>query len=48
MAEQTMATVPNDYLNKLIDLETTIHEIIGSGDAVFPDELQYIMDDIGL
>ena len=43
-----MATVPNDYLNKLIDLETTIQGIIDSGEAVFPNELQDVMNEIGL
>lgn len=48
MTEQNMATVPNDYLNKLIDLETTIESLIDNNENISADELKDVMKEIGL
>lgn len=43
MAEQTMTTVPNEYFNKLIDLETTIESLIDNNENISADELKDVM-----
>lgn len=45
---ETLATVPNDYLNKLIQLEDVIQGLIDNDEDVSASELKETVKEIGL
>ncbi|EER75607.1 hypothetical protein [Weissella paramesenteroides] len=45
---ETLATVPNDYLNKLIQLEDVIQGFIDNDEGISASELKETVKEIGL
>lgn len=45
---ETLATVPNDYLNKLVELEDVVQGLVDNNEDVSASELKETVKEIGL